>query len=678
MMAAGGGRRAVFGAVVVFTLLVSMASRAAGDFTLDRSPAVYGPREQPHLRLGQPTDAPLLIVDWQGTERQRLAAPASSTELALPALPPGYYEVVAGTGASAPRRAFAVLEDAIPPSRTFGVMTHFAQGWNLDIVPAIARAGIGTVRDEQYWQQVEPQAGSYVDPPYYARYMAALRQAHIEPLLVLSFANSHYDSGKTPFTPAGRAAFAAYGAEVSRRYREQLHAVEVWNEVNGSFCSGPCVLDRAGTYSALLEASYAALKRAQPELKVVGGAAVKVPMPWFDALIAHGAARHWDAVAVHPYRGDPEGVRRDIDDLRGRLRAAGSTAPIWVTEFGTGAGTRSAADRVATAAYLVRMAVVLRAAGVERMYWYLLRDYAQFQGMGLLRADNDALGRYAPTPAYPAYATLIRLLDGADSVVREPTDPRTHVYRFERGGKRTYVLWAPDGPLDARVSLPDGGELVDMVGGTRPLEAGTATLTLDAHPRYLRGDATRIEAPRPDTLLADAAADFDVDKPSTIWTYGTYLMPAQAEPDHLCGTPVGAPQPLQKRASPWEYFFGDPRWPVLRVGIDTQHPARTEKGAAWAVRTFHSDAAGRLRVSGAFARQGQGDGSGACVLVDGRPVFERLLGPGPDRRAPFDLTVQVPAGGRVDFVVTPGPRLDITDDAVAVQARVSRPIAQSP
>lgn len=678
MRPAGRGRRAVIGAIAVFSVMASMASHATGEFALDRSPAVYGPGEQPSLRIGKAIESPLTIVDWQGRERQRLAAPTAAAELALPALAPGYYEVVAGVGTAAPRRAFAVIEEAIPPSRTFGVMTHFAQGWNLDIVPAIARAGIGTVRDEQYWQQIEPQAGSYADPPYYARYMAALRQANIEPLLVLSFANAGYDSGKTPFTPAGRAAFAAYGVEVTRRYRAQLHAVEVWNEVNGSFCSGPCALDRAGTYSALLEDSYAALKRAFPDLTVIGGAAVKVPMPWFDALIAQGAARHWDAVAVHPYRGDAEGVRRDIDDLRQRLRAAGSTAPIWVTEFGTGAGTRSAADRVSTAAYLVRMSVVLRAAGVERMYWYLLRDYAEFQGMGLLRADNDPLGRYAPTPAYPAYATLIRLLDGASDVVREPTDPRTHVYRFERGGEPAYVLWAPDGPVDARVSLPDGAELVDMVGATRTLQAGTATLTLDGRPQYLRGAATRIEAPRPDTLLADASVDFDVDTSDDTWRYSTYLMPAPADPGRPCGGTVGAAQPLQKRASPWEYFFGDPRWPVLRVGIDTQHPARTEKGAVWAARAFHSDAAGELRVSGAFARQGQGDGSGVCVLVDGRPVFERLLEPGPNRRATFDLRLRVPDHARIDFVVTPGPRLDIDDDAVVIRASVSRPMVPSP
>jgi hypothetical protein len=545
-MAHGGCRHAWRGAAVALALAGVGLSAMAAELSFDRSPPLYRPGERPVLRHVPDDTAPVLVQDWRGREARSLsqAANADRRTAVLPALPAGYYEVVAG----AQRRAFAVLEPPTGSSRTFGVMTHFAQGWDPGLVPWIARAGIGTVRDEQYWQQIEPQPGEYADPERYARYMHALRQADIEPLLVLSFANSHYDDGQTPFTPAGRAAFAAYGAELVRRHRDQVTAVEVWNEINGTFCSGPCRQDRAGTYAALLADSYAALKAANPGLTVVGGAAVKVPLPWFDALIARGAAAHWDALAVHPYTDDPESAARDIDSLRRQLRAAGSEAPIWVTEFGTGAGSLSAADRVATAAYLVRMAVVLRGAGIERMYWYLLRDYETFHGMGLLRADADPLGRYAPTPAYPAYATLIRLLDGATEVYREPTDPRTFMYTFRHEGEPTYVMWAPDGPLAAMVDMPQGGALVDMVGGTRPLPAGTSALTLDAHPQYLQGRVTRLDAPRPDTLLADARADFDVEKPSTLWTYDAYLMPPPADPSHPCGAAVRGPPENNKQA----------------------------------------------------------------------------------------------------------------------------------
>ena len=44
------------------------------------------------------------------------------------------------------------------------------------------------------------------------------------------------------------------------------------------------------------------------------------------------------------------------------------------------------------------MSTDLLAAGVDRLYWYLLRDYREFEGMGLLRGPESELGRYAPTP----------------------------------------------------------------------------------------------------------------------------------------------------------------------------------------------------------------------------------------------------------------------------------------
>lgn len=306
MISRGGRRHQWCGAVTALVLAGACAPAGAADLAFDRDPPLYRPGERPILSDIGADSLRLLVEDWRGRQVQRLDQPAVAEggTVVLPPLPAGYYEVVAG----AQRRAFAVLEPPTRASRTFGVMTHFAQGWDPGLVPWIARAGIGTVRDEQYWNQVEPKPGKYTDPDRYARYMRALRQADIELLLVLSFANPHYDGGQTPHTPAGRAAFAAYGAELVRRYGDQLAAVEVWNEINGTFCSGPCRQDRPGTYAALLADSYGALKAANPDMTVVGGAAVKVPLPWFDALIARGAAAHWDAVAVHPYTDDPESL----------------------------------------------------------------------------------------------------------------------------------------------------------------------------------------------------------------------------------------------------------------------------------------------------------------------------------------------------------------------------------
>lgn len=673
MMHCAGWRRWLCGAAALTGAVATAAATGAPQLDIERSPAIFRPDEQPQVRYDIRGAAVLTVQDWRGQVLERIRLNPAGAQLALPALPAGYYEIALEQGPATQRRALAILEPAPAPSRTFGVMTHFAQGWSTDIVPLIARAGIGTVRDEQYWQQIEPSPGTYARPARYQQYMTALQDAGIEPLLVLSFANSGYDGGNTPHTPAGRAAFAAYGVELARRHAAQVPAVEVWNEINGSFCSGPCRQDRAGVYAALLADSYAALKAANPRLTIVGGAAVKVPLPWFEALLARGAARHWDAVAVHPYRGDPEGAAQEIGALRQLLHAAGSSAPIWATEFGTGAGKADPAARRETASYLTRMAVVLRATGVQRMYWYLLRDYDRFGGMGLLRTQDDVLGRYAPTPAYAAYATLIRQLDGAQTITREPTDPRTHVYRFARDSDQTHVLWAPDGPVPATVDLADGGVLTNLVGTAQSLPAGPSTLTLDENPQYLRGAVRSISAPRPDILLADARADFSADAAAGPWEYGAYPQPSGARSSAIDAVAADALVQLVPRANAWAHYFGDPRWPGLRVGADTLHPWGTKDAPVWAVRRYRSAEAGRLWVRGSFSRKGRGDGSGALILLEGKTVFEAQLAPGGARRADFDLRLDVPRGARLDFVVTPGPARNITDDAVGLRAWLSRP-----
>src|SRR4051812_28583390 len=82
----------------------------------------------------------------------------------------------------------------------FGVMTHFAQGWDPALVPQIAAAGIQQVRDELYWAEVEPEKGAFRFPAAYRAYLGALAEHGISPMIVLSFENRNYDDGDTPHT----------------------------------------------------------------------------------------------------------------------------------------------------------------------------------------------------------------------------------------------------------------------------------------------------------------------------------------------------------------------------------------------------------------------------------------------------------------------------------------------
>ncbi len=170
--------------------------------------------------------------------------------------------------------------------------------------------GVGQVRDELYWRDVEPTRGDFRLPDSYRQYLPRLEQAQVSPLLVLSFENPNYDGGETPYSEEGLSAYARYAVEVLRLGGKQVKAVEVWNEFNGTFNHGPATEHRAVSYVRMLRRAYESIKRERPDVIVVGGATSGVPLPYWSRMFAAGADDCLDALSVHPYRYDspPEGL----------------------------------------------------------------------------------------------------------------------------------------------------------------------------------------------------------------------------------------------------------------------------------------------------------------------------------------------------------------------------------
>jgi hypothetical protein len=575
---------------------------------------------------------------------------------------------------------FVVIEPprAAAPTDRFAVMTHFAQGWDLDILPLVARAGIGQVRDELYWQEVERTKGRFALPDAYARYLGALAEQRLKLLLVLSFANTLYDEGNTPYTVTGRAAFAAYAEYVVKMAGGRLSGVEVWNEFNGSFCKGPCEKDRPASYAALLAATYPVLKRAAPALPVGGGAAVLVPDPWFRALFDQGVLANLDAVAIHPYRAEPEGVELSLQDLRGLEKRddRGAEKPIWATEISRYDSSPDGGANIAR--YLVRQATILLEEGVTRISWYLLRDYANFATMGLLAGPDSPLGRYAPAPAYAAYATLVRQLDRAVPTGREATDPRTRLYRFMADGDELRVGWSSEATAHLSLTVPGPIERIDLMGNATRLTPvdGVVDLTLDGNPVYLKGSVSAIRETQRPKLVADSIAGFTgTPGTSSSWSYGAFVCPAQGGGTDACLADYKtAPlQPLSWQANQWDWAWRSPRFNSLQVAIDIAHPSAWEGHQVWAVRRWTADAAGEVMLTGTVERPAaQGDGSDVLILRDGSPVWRQALGrAGSPNRQTFAVKTAVDVGSRVDFVVTPGAGTNIDSDATRFTAEIT-------
>ena len=559
----------------------------------------------------------------------------------------------------------------------FGVMTHFAQGWEVDLIPLISRAGIRHVRDEQYWAQVEQERGRYRFPEQFTRYMDELARHDLKPLIVLSFSNDLYDEGLTPFTDQGRAGYARYGRAVLDRYGAQIETVEIWNEYNGSFCDGVCRDDRPAYYTRMLEQAYRAVKSVRPDVTVAGGAAVTIPLPYLEGVFAAGGLSFMDVLVVHPYGSSPERVIGQLHELRSLLTRYGRPdMPIWVTEFGQGRATPE--GRREAASYLVRMGTALLAAGIDRMYWYLLRDAREFAGMGLLRAPDSKFGRYAPAPAYAAYAHLAQQLGGATFLRREASDPRSHIYLFEHAGREVRVAWTIDGPITLRLRGEERLAVLDVVGRERSsLDPGVeADVILDSRPVYITGKVRRLVEVRSDQLVADSVKDYSMRQGELGWYYGHYDGDAAGHGD---GRDAAAYtdddfELLETVTDAWSRRWGDAEYPWLAIGPTNAHPSHSAGRRVWAVRRWVSTIDGPVRITGRVSNaSGQGDGVTAHVLVDGQRLLSTNLGGGlPTQQIEYDLETEVRLCTLVDFVLTPGRGHDINFDSSTFEARILR------
>ncbi len=543
---------------------------------------------------------------------------------------------------------------APPPDERFGVMTHFAQGWDPALIPLIAAGGIAQVRDELYWASVEAEKGVFKFSAAYDRYLDGLAQHDISPLIVLSFENHHYDGGATPYTAEGFAAYARYAVEVLRHGGPRVKAVEIWNEYNGTFNHGPASEDRARTYLAMLRVVYAAIKQERPDVIVLGGATAGVPLPYWEKLLAGGGLDAMDALSVHPYHyASPpeEGLEDDIAGLQALVRRyhSGATKPIWVTEIGWQLKPATAPgdlviDEAVQAKFLVRAYALLLAADVPRIYWYLFRDDGPFT-MGLVR--NDAAR--SPKPAYHALATLIRQLRGARFLRREATPADLYSLVFRRpGGEEVRVLWSLS-PRQLKLTGATGA--ADLAG--RPVKLAAA-LTLDDSPLFVTG-ALRGLPPAPPAqgkVLADAVRDFSGTQTGP-WSYGAFA-----------GDTVFRPLPHYE-VTDWKAMWTG-EFPYIYITAGEQHPSVLDQRPVAAVRRWTAPAAGTVRISGSFRCGTDGDGVGVALFVDGQRRWRKLLGGGAAVVENFDLVETVRAGTTIDFAVDPGPAASIDYDVTAV------------
>ncbi len=301
----------------------------------------------------------------------------------------------------------------------------------LDIM---AETGIGWVRLNWTWKDMQPQAGPF-DYSQYDMITALAAEREIEVLPIL-FAVPAWASTAPPeliaergnlspvdrYRPHDMNTWLTYVRNVVERYdgdgvedapgSPRLRYWEVWNEPNIALFWPP--EPNVDEYVSLLIATHDMIMAADPTAKVVLGGMAGTGVNgsgFLQHIYDAGAAPYFDLVSIHPYSHPMFGaapLQTAVESVRTVMNSNGDAAtPLWLTEIGwsdaPNAWNAPTASPDSIASFLT--AVYTMPLEVEVIFWYNFRDiFADSpdveHNFGLLEGD------FSPKPAFEAYRAL--------------------------------------------------------------------------------------------------------------------------------------------------------------------------------------------------------------------------------------------------------------------------------
>jgi hypothetical protein len=452
------------------------------------------------------------VRDWDQHElnrgQQAVVLPAGGEGMAvsvpLPELPPSLRFAEASFSLDVPGQVIAPVQAywlaPVPPREEAGLQAESPLGMGVYLcrysgpdqeqVARMARdAGVKWSREDFSWQRIEPQPGEF-HWDYYDKLLDTARRNGITVYAIVGY----WTSWSKNYTSEGVDQYVAFLRQLVRRYQDRIKQWEIWNEPNIFFWQGPKAL-----YAEMLKKSYKAIKETDPAAQVLGLSTAGIDFKFIDEMLRLGAP--FDVLTIHPYRKQFDD-RAFIDDLKRVSEQVklpeGLPRPVWLTEMGWATHVPHHALRQdfepvtqrAQAELLARVYLCSIVSGVEpRTFWYDFRDdgsdpFYFEHTLGTLRQD----GR--PKPAYLAYATLTRVLEGmkfAGAVDASAGNFAFHFRSDHEGGGEVIAVWNPK--TDATTELKLLGPRVQVINAMGELiERTTLPLAGDKKTRGLRLD----------------------------------------------------------------------------------------------------------------------------------------------------------------------------------------------
>jgi polysaccharide biosynthesis protein PslG len=202
-------------------------------------------------------------------------------------------------------------------------------------IALMKEAGVGIVRTDFLWQEIEPEPGAWRFEKYERIVSEILRQG-MKILGLLAYTPPwHRPDWRTPPDPP---LYARYAQAVCRQFKDRVCHWEIWNEPDHAEYWIP--QDGMTTYATLLKVAHAALKETDPTCVVhLGGLSQALPKS-LRVLYEMGCKNAFDVLEVHPFinplmSDSVGGLRYFYDTIRKVATEFGDAAkPVWFGEIG--------------------------------------------------------------------------------------------------------------------------------------------------------------------------------------------------------------------------------------------------------------------------------------------------------------------------------------------------------
>lgn len=324
-----------------------------------------------------------------------------------------------------------------------GVATHFShhvphmEHWDAEkLIPMVAEMGVGWIRDEVMWRQIEPEPGVYVIPEITRNWLDLAKQYDLKVIAIFSPSRNIYGVDYDPHAYAKAAAF------IARELKDDIHAIEVINEPFNWWAStfgegvrhgepwfgrkeDGSIYPWISRYVEHMNITAEAIHEANPDMPILG---LGNPMPVNYSMLELGVSPKLTGITDHPYsfKSTPEIMRglenslatrrmtkqvmadelgsfsSYIEHYRAFSKKHGGPEEIWLTEWGFSTFKESErfaiyrpVSELAKCKYSLRRIIECLALDVEVSIIYSLFDdeieqYTHFEPenhFGLIRPD---------------------------------------------------------------------------------------------------------------------------------------------------------------------------------------------------------------------------------------------------------------------------------------------------